>query len=56
MNSGGFKMSKKIKIELTEPQARELAYALSEYGLGLDWNTEKEKINILRRISDKLLK
>ena len=47
-------MSKKIKIELTEAQARELAYALSEYNLGLDWETEKTKMKIIQRISDKL--
>lgn len=56
MNSGGFKMSKKIKIELTQAQARELGFALSEYNLGLDCYTEKNKIKIIRRIFDKLVK
>tara|TARA_R100000654_G_scaffold2322_3_gene8675 strand:- start:1113 stop:1262 length:150 start_codon:yes stop_codon:yes gene_type:complete len=49
-------MSKKIKIELTEPQARELGDALSEYCLGLDEDFQQTKINIIKRISDKLLK
>ena len=48
-------MPKKIKLELTEPQVTQLYLAISEYQLGLDWCTEKKKINILDRINQKII-
>ena len=48
-------MPKKIKLELTEPQVIQLAHAINEYQLGLDWYREKKKINILDRITQKIL-
>lgn len=48
-------MPKKIKLELTEPQLIQLAHAMSEYQLGLDWCTEKREINICNRINQKIL-
>ena len=47
-------MPKKIKLELTEPQVIQLEYAINEYGLGLDWYSEKKEINILDRITQKI--
>lgn len=47
-------MPRKIKLELTEPQVTELMHAISEYQLGLDWYTDKKKINILVRILKKI--
>jgi len=49
------KMPRKIKLELTEPQVLQLEYAISEYQLGLDWYTEKKEINILDRITQKII-
>ena len=46
---------KKIKLELTEPQVIQLSHAISEYQVGLDWYTEKKEINILDRITQKIL-
>ena len=48
-------MHKKIKLELTEPQVIQLSHAISEYQVGLDWYTEKKEINILNRITQKIL-
>ena len=48
-------MPRKIKLELTEPQVLQLEYAISEYQLGLDWYTEKKEINILDRITQKII-
>lgn len=48
-------MPKKIKLELTEPQVRQLVLALSEHQLGLDWRTEKRQINICDRINQKII-
>lgn len=48
-------MPRKIKLELSEPQVIELNNAISEYQLGLDWYTQKKEINILNRITEKIL-
>lgn len=48
-------MPKKIKLELTEPQVKQLVLALSEYQGGLDWRTEKRDINICERITQKII-
>ncbi len=48
-------MPRKIKLELTEPQVIQLNNAMSEYQLGLDWYTQKKEINILDRITQKII-
>ena len=48
-------MPRKIKLELTEPQVIQLEHAISEYQLGLDWYKQKKEINILNRITQKIL-
>lgn len=48
-------MLRKIKLELTEPQVLQLEHAISEYQRGLDWYTEKKEINILDRITQKII-
>ena len=48
-------MPKKIKLELTEPQVKQLLLAINEYQVGLDWSTEKRDINICDRITQKII-
>ena len=47
-------MSKKIKLELTEPQVKQLLYAINEYQLGLDFYKQKRDINICDKITQKI--
>lgn len=48
-------MPRKIKLELTEPQTIQLSFAIDEYSLGLDWYTQKKEINIMDRITQKII-